>query len=230
MATLSAPSIEELIQDTRNMLSQPDPNNSTWSDEELSVYLNEGVRRYFAEAVMSFEGLFTTTYPLDLVADTEAVDLPSDFYEVKAVYRKTSGGYQVLPSHNMLLRNISTTDSGSGDLYTPSYSLRKNQLILNPRPSFSETDGLLIEYVQFPESMVTGGDTLTSQVSPVFKDLIIAYAVYKAKVKESLTNNSNTPALALQNLNDLFTAFKEAIHQRSAYPSFVGAFDPENGA
>lgn len=227
MATLSSPTIEDLIQNVRNMLSQPSSTNSNWSDEELTVYLNEAVRRYFAEVVQKMEGQFTAVEDLDLTAGSATVTLPSDFFSIKQVWRKVSGGYEPLHYRNNLNEGVDTTGASGGANFRPDYYLRGNSLVLSQIPNFSEADGLRLEYVQFPETLVTGGDSLTAQVSPVFRDLIEAYAVYKAKLKESLTSGTNTTGPALQNLNDLFTAFKEAVPNRSASPAAIIPFNPE---
>jgi hypothetical protein len=227
MAVLSAPTIEELIQDVRNMLSQPSATNSNWSDEELAVYLNEAIRRYFAEVVQHAEGQFTTVDDLNITADSETIALPADFFSVRRVWKKVNQGYEILHYRNALNEGYSTAGGSNSSVYLPSYYLRGNSLVLHPVPNFSETDGIRVEYVQFPETLVTGGDSMTAQVSPVFKDLIEMYAVYKAKLKESLTNGTNTYAPARENLNDLFTAFKEALPKRSSNPTAVQPFNPE---
>ncbi len=228
MAVLSAPTLDELIQNVRNLLNQPNANNSTWTDEELATYLNEAIRRYFAEVVLHSEGQFTTQDDLDIVENAETVELPMDCFEVRAVYRKVSGGYQMLPYRNNLTESYSTSGGTGGETYLPYYYMRKNALVLRPVPNFSETDALRIEYIQFPETMVTAGDSLTTQVSPVFKDLVEAYAVYKAKLKESLVSGVNLYGAARENLNDLFTAFKESIGQRSHNPTAIIPFSPED--
>lgn len=227
MATLSAPTIEDLIQNVRNMLNQPNSSNSFWTDEELAVYLNEGVRRYFAEVVQHMEGQFTAVSLRDIVASVQTVTLPSDCFKLKQVWRTVNGGYEPMHYRNNIMEGVSTEGAGGGDSFRPDYYLRGNTLVLSQMPGFSETGGIRIEYVQFPETMITGGDSLTAQVSPVFKDMIEAYAIYKAKVKESLVSGTNTSAMALQNLNDLFTSFKELIPNRSASPSAIKPFNPE---
>lgn len=227
MATLSAPTIEDLITNVRNMLNQPSATNSFWTDEELAVYLNEGVRRYFAEVVQHSEGQFTTTDDLDITANSATIALPSDCFKVKQVWRKVSGGYEPLHYRNTLNEGLTTSSASGGSNFIPDYKFRGNSLVLSQTPGFSETDGIKIEYVQFPETLVTGGDSLTAQVSPVFKDLIEAYAVWKAKVKESLVTGTNTTSVARQNLEDLFIAFKEAIDGRSDSQTAVIPFNPE---
>lgn len=227
MAVLSQPTIEELIQNVRNMLSQPDPNNSTWTDEEISEYLNQGVRRYFAEVILYNEGQFDDVADLDIVAGQETVDLPADCYSVKAVYKKVNGGYTLLHYRNGA-ESYSTNGGTTSDSFLPYYRFRKNSLVLRDVPQFSETGGLRVEYVAFPETMVTGGDSLTESVSPIFKDLIQMYAIYQAKVKESLTNNTRTYDAALEMLNDLFSAFQNAIVKRAATPAAIKPFNPES--
>lgn len=228
MATLTSPDITDLIVDVRNMLNQPDARNSFWTDEELTAYLNEAIRRYFVEVVHQGEGQFTTTATLDITANVETIALPSDFFKIKNVWRVVTNGYSILHYRNSLDESYSTQGEGGGDTYRPNYYLRGNNLVLRPMPNFTQSAGLLIEYVQFPSTMITGGDALTAQVSPIFKDLIIMYACYKAKLKESGTTGGGTWQPFYQNLNDLFTAFKEVIQGMSMGSTFVQLFNPED--
>lgn len=228
MATLTSPAIEDMITNVRSMLNQPSANNSFWTDEELTAYLNEGVRRCFMEISQDGEGQFTTTTTLNTVADTETIALPTDCFEVKHVWRTVNSGYAHLSYRNNLTEGTSNVDGAGGDAYLPDYSFRGNNLVLNPRPGTTETGALKIEYVQFPSVMLTGGDTLTAQLSPVFKDVVEAYAIYKAKLKESYTNGVNTAALPQQTLNDLFTAMKESVTGRSHAPTAIIPFNPED--
>lgn len=227
MAVLTPPTIEDLIINIRNLLRQPRQDNSTWTDEELITYVNEGIRRYFTEVVVKNEGQFLATANLDLVSGEEAVELPSDFFGLRAVYRKVTDGYQVMPYVPDVNRSFSTISGTSGESYVPAYYMRKQSLVLRPPPTFSETDGLRIEYVAFPETILTGGDSMTASVSPIFKDLIETYAAYKAKVVESSTNGVNTYAPLKENLQDLMLAFRESIQNRAIYPNYIIPFNPE---
>lgn len=229
MATLSAPTIDDLIQDVRTMLGQPNSTNSTWTDEELTTYLNQGVRRYFTEVVQNMEGAFTTTTTLDCVSGVETIALPADFFKIKNLYVKVTQGYAILNYRNSLNRSYTTTGDTSAENFRPDYFLRGTDLVFHPVPNFTSTGGAyLLEYVQFPETMISGGDSLTTQVSPVFKDLIEMYAVYKAKLRESMTSGTDTASGALSNLNDLFTSFKEIVTSVSANPTYVQPWNPED--
>lgn len=227
MATLSSPTLGKLISNVRNFLNQPNQNNSIWTDLELTEYLNEAIRLYFVEVSHSNEGLFTVKSSLNIVANTETVALPADCFEIKALRKTVTNGYEILDYRNDLTESYSTQGGTGSNTYLPYYFLRGNNIVLRPTPNFSETGGLELEYIQFPETMVNGGDTMTAQVSPVFKNLIEMYAVYKAKLKESLVNGVSMHEVAKQNLNEIYMLFKEAIQKRSANPVYVLPFNPE---
>lgn len=230
MATLTSPTVDDLLTGVRTMLGQPLSTNSTWSDEELMQYLNEGVRRYFAEAVLRMEGAFVTTTTLECTSGQDYITLPSDFFKIKNLYIKDGTSYRLLDYRNNLTSGYEASGATSSGGYSPTYMFRGNtKLVLHPVPGFTSTGGtFLIEYVAFPETLVSGGDSLTAHVSPIFRDLIETYAVYKAKTRESLTSGTNTAALALQNLNDLYTAFQQVISQMSANPTFITPWHPED--
>lgn len=225
---LSSSTLGSYITAVRDMLNQPNASNSFWSDAELTRYLNEAIRIYFLEVTNNDEGFWTKTADLDVVSGVETVDLPADCFEVKAVYKAVTNGYVVLPYRNSTSDSY-TTQGGSGtETYFPSYYFRENSLVLRPVPNFSQVAGLRIEYIYFPDMLQNAGDVMSDNMLPIFKQLIEMYAVYKAKVKESLTNGTDTSALAKQNFNELYTLFKDTVQNRSKYPQYIKPFTPEN--
>ena len=232
MATLTAPSLGKLITNVRNMLGQPNATNSTWTDAELTEYIGEAVRMYFAEVIANGEGYFTTTTDpsnnLAIVAGTETVALPSDFFQVKALYIQRTNGWELLEYRNNVTTGFITNGGGTGsNTYSPYYYFQGNSLVLHPTPSFSATGVLRLDYVQFPDQMINGGDTLTNQVSPVFKQIIEKYAIVQAKKKQSLVNGTDLTAIAKADLDMAYVSFKNAINKRSVYPEYVIPFNPE---
>jgi hypothetical protein len=237
MATLTSPTLGKLIYNVRNLLGQPNPTNSTWTDIELAEYLNEAVRMYFAQVVKHQEGYFTTTTDpssnLSIVSGTETVALPSDCFEVKAVYIQRSNGWEILSYQNNLTASFLTNAGASGaNSFSPSYEFRGNSLVLRPTPNFSGSGVLRVDYVQFPEQMVNatdvmGGSTVVNQISPVFKQLCEMYAIWKAKIKQSMVNGTDLTAIPRANLDAIYTSFKDTINKRSAYPEFTLPFSPE---
>lgn len=232
MATLTAPTLQNLLTDVRTMLRQRDATNSTWLDDELTSYINEAVRLYFLEAVMANEGYFTvqtgTTLPdLDIVTNVETIALPIDCFEVKNVWKSVSDGWISLPYRNAMNESY-TNIGGTGDqTYFPSYYFQGNSLVLRPTPNFSQVGGIRLEYMQLPDTMIYGGDSMTNQVSPIFKQLIVMYAVYKAKLSDSLTNGTDMFSAAKSNVDSLAQLFRDAIARRSKFPTSIQAFNPE---
>ena len=228
MGILSSPTLQNLLTDVRIQINSPDPLNSFWGDSELTGYLNDAVRRYFTEAVQNNEGYFTVTTTLNITSGVETVALPTDCFEVKNLWKVITNGFVSLQYNNSLQTGYSTQGGNSGDNYFPYYYFQGNNLVLRPTPTGSQTGALQLEYTQFPTTMVYGGDTLTNQVSPIFKELIIMYAVYRAKLRESMVNGGSMHTIPASQVEALYNQFKASIVKRSKNPTFVSMFNPEN--
>lgn len=226
MATLQNPTLSRLIIEVRNMLNQPSASNSFWTDAELTGYLNDAVAMYFHEVSERSEGQFEKVVDLDVVANTETIDLPTDFFEMKTLFRKTNGTYFILTYRNNLTENYTTEPTSNSSTWLPTYYFRDNQIVVHPQPDFNETAALRMEYTYLPDTMVYGGDTLSAGISPIFKELIVLYAVYKAKVKESLTIGNVTYTAVQQLLDATYIRFKDTVGLRSKNPTFVLPFNP----
>lgn len=227
MANLQSPALSEILKDARILLNEQTTTNSFWSDPELTTYANDGIKLYFLEVQEHAEGQFDTTADLDIVSGTETVTLPTDCFEVRALYKKRTTEYDILHYNNNLTGSFSLQSGGGNpNTYTPSYFFRGNSLVLRPQPDFNETGGLRLEYTRFPDTMITGGDVMTSGISPVFKELIVMYVVWKAKVKEDLVNGGNTADKAYVHLSALVSKFKDTVGGRSKHPTFVKPFNP----
>jgi hypothetical protein len=226
MATLAAPTLQKLIRETRIFLNQLDPNSSFWSDEELTNYANDGVSQFFQIINDEAEGQFDTTASLDLVAGQDTVSLPSDCFEVRSIYVVQSGQNVMCPYKNNVTDGYMTTGTNTSSTYTPYYYFRSGNIVLRPIPQYSQTGGLLVEYTQFPQSLITGGDSLTSGISPVFKELVVKYICYQAKLKEASVMGGDSHRAIEAHLAALLMQFKQSISGRSKYPQFVIPFEP----
>jgi hypothetical protein len=183
---------------------------------------------YFLEVTNNDEGFWTKVTDLTITTDVETVALPSDCFEVKAVYKTVNNGYVVLPYRNAESDSY-TTQGGTGtETYFPSYYFRENSLVLRPVPNFTQAAGLRVEYIYFPDMLQNAGDTMSANVLPIFRQLIEMYAVYKAKLKESLTNGTDMTPVAQSNLNAIYKLFIDTVRNRSRYPQFIKPFSPEN--
>lgn len=172
------------------------------------------------------EGQFDTKTTLNLVNGQEEVALPTDFYEARAVYRVCNGYNQIMSYNNNLTSGYDTSNGASGDSYVPDYYFRENNLVLRPAPGFNETGGLVLEYTAFPETLIIGGDVMVSGISPIFKELVVKYICYQAKLKESSVRGGDTYLPVERHLAVLFEQFKRSVDNRSKYPQAIVPFDP----
>lgn len=226
MALITAPTLARLLREARIFLNQLDPSSSFWSDEELGNYANDGIAQYFQIVNDEAEGQFDTSVALDVASGVETVALPNDFFEIRALYA-------VQPQQNVMLRyNNNLTDgyltalSNSGSSYQPYYYFRGSSIVLRPIPQFTQAGALLLEYTQFPQSLIVGGDSLTSGISPVFKELVVKYMCYQAKLKEASVMGGNSHQALENHLASLVSQFRINVGGRSKYPQFVKPFEP----
>lgn len=223
---LVSPTVEDMLQNIRNMLGQPDPTNSFWTDSELLAYINEAVRIHFAELTNIDEGHFVTTTSLDITANQRTVDLPSDFFKMKALYKTVTNGNILLNYRNNLSSSF-FNDGGSGDTYLPDYYFQGNKLVLMDTPTGSQTGALFLEYMQFPETLLSGADQLTAQIAPIFRQVVERYSTYLAKLKETMVSGAAIPQSLSQNLADVLTQFRDVVAIRSKTPTHIIPFSPE---
>lgn len=226
---LSSPTLGRLITKVRRVLRQPNAANSTWSDEELASYINDIIKLVCSEVTSNNEGNFSKFVDLDIVSDQEFVDLPSDFFEVRALYKKVNNYYEILNYKNDITSSYALNGGTSSTAYLPYYYFRDNDLILRPVPNFSETASLRLEYIYLPEQLLDAKDRMNVSISPLFEELIEMGAVAKAKMSESLVSGVDTSALAQNRFNALYTKFIETVKQRSKYPTFTVPYNPEGG-
>ncbi len=227
MATLSQPTLSALLKETRIMLNQPEASNSFWTDAELGGFLNDAVRLYFQEIAQRAEGQFDAQVDLNIVANVETIALPTDCFEVKAVYKlQNSSNYVILTYRNNITEGYDTQSNSSNGGYEPYYYFRGNNLVLRPVPTFNETASIRLEYISFPSELIIGSDVMSSGISPVFKELVVMYAVWKAKVKESLVTGTNTYNGAAEILGNIYKKFTESVGYRSKYPQMIRPFNP----
>lgn len=224
MAQLTAPTLTKLLREVRLALNQSSENNSFWKDNELTVYINDAIAKYFVDINDVAEGQFDEVSSLNITLGDDTVDLPSDCFEVRALYAVQPDRKVLLRYKNNLTESFETTGDSGSSYYAPYYYFRGNSLVLRPIPQFTQTGGLYLEYTKFPETLITGQDTLTSGISPVFKELVVMYAAYKAKLKESMVLGGDTYLPAERHLSTLYADFERQIAGRSKYPQAVVPF------
>ncbi len=173
------------------------------------------------------EGQFDKSTTLNIVSGSETIDLPSDCFTVKVLFKKQSNYFKPLAYRNNIIEPYDNTESiTNSNGYEPMFYLRMNKIVLRPTPGFNETAGLTLEYTAFPDQMLFGADAMTSGISPIFKELVVMYAVFKAKLKDDLNNGTNTRTAVESHLAGLYANFKHQVEERAKSPQFISNYDP----
>jgi len=137
-------------------------NNSFISNVEINRWANEGLMRYAHQLMQASQGYFEIKINLDLVANTEAVALPSYFNVTEKSHFGTIRLERNLPSATIPLqfrrrRDISNPSTGiTGLTFLPTYDFRGNNIILEPAPTSAETNGLILVYQFMPPRLQSG--------------------------------------------------------------------------
>lgn len=174
------------------------------------------------------EGQFDKTATADVTNATETVALPTDCFAIRGVWWKQGTINRRLEYRQNITEDFGNDSSTNGQSnYEPYYYLRGNNLVFRPIPGFTSTNQpIYIEYTAYPNVLVYGGDTLDAGISPLFKQILVAYAVTEAKRKDDLVNNGNSRTAAESHFSGLWGNFKHQIMERSKGPQYITPFEP----
>lgn len=227
MAAVVAPTLEKIVREARVLLNQPRAENSRYSDAEMTSYANDAIQQIFLTINEVCEGQFDKSTTLDIVNATETVALPTDCFAVRGLWKLQNTIWRRLEYRQNIMMDfdVNATNSGS-TTYEPYYYFRGNNLVLRPIPGFSETGSLKIEYTAYPDVLVYGGDVMTNGISPLFREMITMYIVYKCKLKDDLSGGGNTRSPAVEHFGDLYKNFKHQLLERSKAPQYITVFEP----
>lgn len=229
MAQVIAPNLERIIRNVRILLNQPKPENSRFSDAELTIRANDAIQQVFLTVNEAGEGQFDTiTSPgLNVTSGVETVALPVDCFAIKAVFWRQNTVNRRLEYRQNTLQDYDTSTYSGESMYEPYYYFRGNSLVLRPLPGFTSTSGpLIVEYTKYPSVLVYGGDAMDAGISPLFRELIESYVVAKAKFRDDLSGLGQGYALANTRMVDLFHQFKHQLIERSKAPLYTSPFEP----
>lgn len=198
-----------------------------WSDVEINSYINEAYRFYYNELVgVGYDGLLINPpASLDLVANTETVSLPADWFKTRMLYRVESDRKVPLDYVRNYDYEVDTTGYGSS-FYRPAYDFRGANILLYPRPSFSEVGALLLEYWPSITEMSLDADTTATGFSTQWHSLLPLRAALWAKGGREEDDVSNLTGM-LQSSEISFNETKDRMTNSRGY---VEPFDTSGGS
>lgn len=153
---------------------------------EVKANLNRGYQKVVNRIVSLAQDFYVRLAKTDLVAGATLYGLPADFRKLVRVELDYSG-------NRYLARRVS--EQAYGDPVTttifetsPQYSVRGDNIEINPAPGANSTAGLWMWYVENQSDLVDNAEEPNLPFE--FTDLPIEYAVAKAKARQGLIDEA----------------------------------------
>ena len=155
-----------------------------WTDDELDGYIGESYFDLWQIMLNAKHQGTLKTDLLDIVGGTAEIPLPTDFSAARLVERVIDGGTVPLWWEERFDQPNYTTGITSG--YRFNVRFVGQNLVCEPTPSDSQTDGIKLTYYFFPEQLEDDIDTPNAALHAFYHDLIPYGAVVIAKSKEEM--------------------------------------------
>ena len=173
----------------------------------INANLNESYRYYLAQLIDNGESNFTTTVSIDFVANQAEYALPSDWVKTRMVDRVTTFGTVPLERFERYETTNITIGGNAGDWFLPSYRFRGQNLVFEPKPTFSQVGAVIHEYYAEPANLVADGDSPSTGFIETWQDMMVIRATLsELENKDAVggVSDINSFRLRLQNMEEAF--------------------------
>lgn len=181
-----------------------DDNNKRWSVAEVDSYINMAYGYYYDRLInVCYDGLVTTPVLLDMTSGTNTIDLPTDFYKAKILYRfypsTSTGAIKKIPCYfKNNFENTQIITGLSGMFYRPSYSFLGQKLLLDPVPFQTIEEAFELVYYPIKANLVNTTDAPVNGFSTEWHQLIPLRAAMLAKLREEDDTTGIQSILSIQ--------------------------------
>jgi hypothetical protein len=151
-----------------------------WTDDEIDWYINEAYKYYYNYLVHSDYNRLRSTTNLSIVSGTETVALPSGCLSCSMLERVFDT--KTIPleyKERFEYRNI--TSGADSSYYLPTWTVRGSNIVLEPTPTASWTNGLLLHYYPEPSEMSSDSDEPDAGFLSTFHGMLPVKAAIFAK-------------------------------------------------
>lgn len=180
--------------DIRPILRETTAATSYWGDPELLLYANLSIDRRAIEMMDKGEGFFVDRHRADLVANQAEYLLPEGYDRIKRVLIQRTEGNSVLEYPLVRDEKLGTAvhHSSSGinsEGYCPTYRLQGDLIYLEPRPTFSRTNGLVFEMQNAPTRLTGDASELDADFPALMETMLVLDVVELAWAVEDSQGN-----------------------------------------
>lgn len=150
-----------------------DPSSIRYTAAIKTRFINLAYIEYYNILVKAgYQGLLATPTDLNIVANTETVALPTDFFYLLKLSRNLNSKRITMKPYIKLEGVTWTAGVAAGDAYIPKYSIRGTNIVLDPLPSTSVTAAIHCEYFPVATEMTTDGTSPAIGFSAQFHPMI----------------------------------------------------------
>lgn len=182
---MNSQSVNSLVLAARRLTNQV--NVPTFTDDEIREYVHASCAQMYEITVAAYNDYYTERYYIDLIANKEAYDLPSDFRSLNAVYSTQTG-----PGTRWMLKPYTATEYArySINFVNPQwpfmYRLRRNKLFLLPVPAVNRLQGLEVWYTPQYQRPLSNDQPFDSVLPNGFEEWVVYDVAIKMATKMRL--------------------------------------------
>jgi len=200
-----------------------------WTDPELNEWVNQAYFYYYMLIVQAFDSYFIEVVSIDIIGGQAAYPLPSDHFKVRLLERVYSTFTVPMRYFERIEAANIIANTNFSNSYLPTYRFQGTNFVLEPTPDQTITNGIRLEYIQEPTTMVIDTDTPASDYSKMWEECIVLRAVISAKQKEEAVANTGTDLASLAGmLLNWEQNMKESMEQRTTSRKYTEPFGLED--
>lgn len=156
-----------------------DPDGIQFDDEKLDANINQAYRTTYLQVANQLQDYFESIDTQDIVANQAEYPEPANCLRVKRVELVYSTGRVPLARYRRGISPSSTAASFLNILApAPTFDFRGSDIVIDPSPANSVTDGLDITFQAGPTDLVDDTDSLHADFKDFWRDVIIIRAVW----------------------------------------------------
>lgn len=201
-----------------------------WTDIEINEWINQSYFYYYMWVLQSYDSYFAKDTLINIVASQPKYPMPSDLFKIRLLERVYATFTVPLRYFERMETANIIANTNFSNLYLPTYRFEGNNIVLEPTPDVSITNGLRLEYIPEPIKMVLDTDTPDADYSKMWEEPIVLRAAISAKQKEEAVANTGTDMASLSALLQNYEqTIKETAQERTTARKYTEPFGLDDG-
>lgn len=180
-----------------------------WSDDEINWYVNIAYKQYYQHLVFSDFNRLRTTGLLSIVSGTETIALPTGCLSA-AMLERVFDTKTIPLEYKERFEAPNLTSGADTSYYLPTWTVRGANIVLEPTPSASFSNGLKIHYYPEPTEMTVDANTPDAGFISTWHDMLPVKAAILAKEGRQESDTAGLQSF-LNQLEEPFVSITENL-------------------